>query len=76
MTNPGKICRNRKKIAVRLGYLLLCAAAVGLILWGVIQMAINSPAPALIAMSGVAALSIVHHDIAIMVEVERRQNRH
>jgi hypothetical protein len=67
-----KIYKNRKRIIVRLAYVMLAAVSVGLIAAGLIQMAASAPTPALIAMSGVTSLTFLHHDISLMMGADRR----
>ena len=67
-----KIYKNRKRIVVRLTYVMLAAASVGLIVYGLFQMAARAPTPALIAMSGVTSLTFLHHDISLMRGSDRR----
>lgn len=71
----SRILKYRKRIAVRVAYIGVCFAASASILWGLFQMAAAAPVPALIAMTGVAALSFVHHDIKEMVAAEARERR-
>lgn len=72
--HKNTIYKNRKHIAVRIGYIAACVISSGAIVWGLIQMAGSAPVPALVAMSGVAALSFIRHDINVMLraDVKRR----